>query len=80
MTLVLRGAAGTSKSTLTRELVAMAAAQGFRGCLDPPRPAEPPAYSGSGPAATFYRPFWPIYNLREVVEQADESEQPVFQF
>lgn len=79
MTLVLRGAAGTGKSTLTRELVAMAAAQGFRAVLIAPtgRAARVLRERTGCDTATIHSA---IYNLREVVEQADESEQPVFQF
>lgn len=79
MTLVLRGAAGTGKSTLTRELVARAAASGFRAVLIAPtgRAARVLRERTGCDTATIHSA---IYNLRDVVEQADESEQPVFQF
>jgi len=79
MTLVLRGAAGTGKSTLTRELVARADARGFRAVLIAPtgRAARVLRERTGCDTATIHSA---IYNLRDVVEQADESEQPVFRF
>lgn len=79
MTLVLRGAAGTGKSTLTHELVARAAARGFRTVLIAPtgRAARVLRERTRCDTATIHGA---IYNLRDVVEQVDESEQPVFKF
>ncbi len=79
MAFVLRGAAGTGKSTLTRELVARANATGFGAVLLAPtgRAARVLHERAGFGTATIHSA---IYGLREVVEQADDSEQPVFRF
>jgi hypothetical protein len=79
MTFVLRGAAGTGKSTLIRELVARASARGLRAVLLAPtgRAARVLRERTGCDTATIHSA---IYTLRDVIEQADESEQPVFQF
>jgi len=78
-TFVLRGAAGTGKSTLTGEMVRTSIGRGWNIVLLAPtgRAARVLEDRTKHKTSTIHSA---IYNLHDVVEQVDESEQPVFRF
>ena len=76
---ILRGAAGTGKSTITREFIALARSQRFNVIPMAPtgRAASVLAERVGKHTSTIHRC---IYDLTHVEEVSDESEQPVFHF